>query len=168
MSKKLFYSCLHRMFWHLTDNSQRQDFHISFFWGGFCITLNHSKEKNNCLSVIINPLVICQTQADLAILLQEEDREILYSVHTELSLIINTWGMFSLLSNKHSVSTSLGIHWFTGKWSKRTEKEGRGGGGVRLTFLCPNNIEYPFCFICIHLINAITHITAQCKAGYNC
>lgn len=127
MSKKLFYSCLHRMFWHLTDNSQRQDFHISFFWGGFCITLNHSKEKNNCLSVIINPLVICQTQADLAILLQEEDREILYSVHTELSLIINTWGMFSLLSNKHSVSTSLGIHWFTGKWSKRTKKEGRGG-----------------------------------------
>lgn len=124
MSQKLFYFCLHRMFWHLTGNSQRQDFHSSFF---FFLTLNHSKEKNNCLSVIIHPLMICQTQADLAILLQEEDREILYSVHTELSLIINTWGMFSLLSNKHSVSTSLGIHWFTGKWSKRTKKEGRGG-----------------------------------------
>lgn len=99
-------------------------FHF-FFW--CCLTLKNRKEKNNCLSVIINPLMICQTQADLAILLQEEDREILYSAHTELSLIINTWGMFSLLSNKHSVSTSLGIHWFTGKWSKRTKKEGRGG-----------------------------------------
>lgn len=139
MSKKLFYSCLHGMFWHLTDNSQRQDFNSSFsFW--FFLTLNHSKEKNNCLSVIINPLVICQTQADLAILLQEEDREILYSAHTELSLIINTWGMFSLLSNKHSVSTSLGIHWFTGRWSKLTKK----GQGVRLTFFCHDNIEYPF------------------------
>lgn len=139
MSKKLFYSCLHGMFWHLTDNSQRQDFNSSFsFW--FFLTRNHSKEKNNCLSVIINPLVICQTQADLAILLQEEDREILYSAHTELSLIINTWGMFSLLSNKHSVSTSLGIHWFTGRWSKLTKK----GQGVRLTFFCHNNIEYPF------------------------
>lgn len=103
-------------------------FHF-FFW--FCLTLKNRKEKNNCLSVIINPLMICQTQADLYCCRRKT--EILYSAHTELSLIINTWGMFSLLSNKHSVSTSLGIHWFTGKWSKPTKKEEGGEINISLS-----------------------------------